>query len=214
MARHHRKHYQHQLVYAILMFSLVTIGAFIYFGSRTVMSSMAPVEMNIDTPLQETGNTPQQETVEEQQAFINELAPKAQEIQQTYSILPSIIIAQGILESDWGKSGLAQKENNYFGIKGGTGSPTYQTQEYTGEWETVDEPFRSYDSMEESMVDHAKLLYYGTTWNNQQYQSVLEATDYKEAAHALQASGYATDPNYAEKLIKLIETYHLNQYDG
>lgn len=207
MARHHQKQYQHQLVYAILMFSMLTIGAFIYFGSRAVLpTTEMNTEMNIDTPLQET--------VGEQQAFINELAPKAQEIQRTYNILPSIIIAQGILESDWGKSGLAQKENNYFGIKGGDGSPTYQTQEYTGQWETVDEPFRSYDSMEESMVDHAKLLYYGTTWNHQQYQSVLEATHYEEAAHALQASGYATDPHYAEKLIKLIETYHLNQYDG
>ena len=58
-----------------------------------------------------------------------------------------------------------------------------------------------------------KLLAQGTTWNPQQYQHVVAATNYKTAAAALQQDGYATDPTYAQKLINVIETYKLNQYD-
>ena len=61
--------------------------------------------------------------------------------------------------------------------------------------------------------DHALLLVNGTSENPQRYQAVLQATDYKTAAYALVSGGYATDPGYAEKIIRMIETYNLNQYD-
>lgn len=54
----------------------------------------------------------------------------------------------------------------------------------------------------------------GTQWDKEHYRSVLEASDYKQAAQALQDKGYATDPGYAQKLISLIEEYDLNQYDS
>lgn len=73
--------------------------------------------------------------------------------------------------------------------------------------------FRVYPNFADSVSAHTQLFLYGTTWNAKQYASVLSATDYKTAAKAVQSSGYATDPTYADKLINMIETYHLNQYD-
>jgi mannosyl-glycoprotein endo-beta-N-acetylglucosaminidase len=63
------------------------------------------------------------------------------------------------------------------------------------------------------MDDHTQLFVNGTDWNAKQYADVLAATDYKTAAKALQSSGYATDPDYADKIINVIETYNLEQYD-
>ncbi len=91
---------------------------------------------------------------------------------------------------------------------------TLDTQEfYNEQWVTIQGDFRVYDSWEESMDDHTMLFVNGVDWNPALYVNVLSATDYKTAAKALQEAGYATDPDYAEKIIRVIETYHLNQYD-
>ena len=66
--------------------------------------------------------------------------------------------------------------------------------------------------MEESIMDYANLITNGTSWNTDFYKKVREADDYKEAAYAMQA-GYATDPDYASKLIHIIEKYHLYEMD-
>ena len=158
---------------------------------------------------------PQDKPVGEQQ-FIVQIADYAKVLQEKYGILPSISIAQAILESDWGTSELSIKNNNYYGIKGGSSEPTVtmSTKEFVdGEWIEVKADFRKYTTWQESMEDHSELFTKGTTWNENQYTKVLTATDYKEAAYALQKSGYATDPNYPEKLIGLIEQYQLYQYD-
>lgn len=148
------------------------------------------------------------------QEFINYLAPAAQKNYQTHHVLPSISLAQAILESDWGRSDLAEESNNLYGIKGGSGDPDYLTQEFNGEnFITVEEPFRAYQNFEESMEDHALLLVNGTTYDSEIYHGVLYASNYKEAAAALQNAGYATDPNYAAKLINLIEEYSLHEFD-
>lgn len=152
----------------------------------------------------------------EQQAFINKLAPAAQASQEKYKLLSSITLAQGILESNWGKSGLATKGNNLFGIKGKYNgqSVIMQTSEYVnGQWIKVDAEFRKYPSWNESVTDHTLLLVNGTSWNKDLYKKVINATDYKTAATELQRAGYATDPNYASSLIRVIETYDLDKYD-
>lgn len=146
--------------------------------------------------------------------FIDEMSTHAVELQGKYGILPSITIAQGILESDWGQSGLAQEENNYYGIKGDQNSSHYVTREFTGEWVETSEPFESYGSMEDSMEAHANLLANGPSWDANHYQGVFEAANYREAAVALQEAGYATDPSYSDKLISIIETHNLNQFDS
>lgn len=149
-------------------------------------------------------------------AFIKKISPYAVELGQTYGVLPSITIAQAILESDWGSSTLASQYNNYFGIKGDDPSNTkvLQTKEYTdGQWVTINGRFRVYSDFRESMKDHTKLLVNGTSWNSQQYKQVLQSKDYIDAAVALQADGYATDPGYTSKIIRIIQKYNLKKYD-
>ena len=151
------------------------------------------------------GGTPQSDN-----AFINEVAHGAIETYQEYGILPSITIAQAILETGWGKSRIG---NNIFGIKAGSSwkgkTRTAQTSEYiNGKWVSTTATFRDYDSVAESIMDHAELV--GTA---SRYEAVRNAKDYKEAARALQEAGYATDPEYAQKLINIIEQNNLTMYD-
>ncbi|MBF2480229.1 glucosaminidase domain-containing protein [Listeria seeligeri] len=151
-----------------------------------------------------------------EQNFLNELSPHAQEIQEKHGILTSITLAQAILESDWGQSGLAQKANNLFGVKGKPPQPivTMSTKEFVdGEWIEVDANFRKYKDWNESLDAHAELFLNGTTWNADKYNGVVAADDYKKAAQELQTAGYATDPDYAEKLTTIIESHDLQLYD-
>ena len=148
--------------------------------------------------------------------FIRTIAPYAQESQKKYNVLASLTLAQAALESDFGQSGLAAKYYNIFGIKayGNVPTVTLETKEFeNNQWITVKAQFRVYDSWKDSVEGHAYLFTKGTTWNPQQYASVLAAKNYKEAARAVQTSGYATDPAYTEKLIQMIESYGLDQYD-
>lgn len=131
-------------------------------------------------------------------------------------ILPSVIVAQAILESARGTSELARKANNLFGIKGNYNGQSYtvKTKEYlNGKWTSVNAAFKKYPSYRESIIDHGN-FFTSTPWRTQNYQRVLNAKDYKTQAKALQACGYATDPQYANKLINLIETNNLSSLDG
>ncbi|ENL9872467.1 glucosaminidase domain-containing protein [Listeria monocytogenes] len=151
-----------------------------------------------------------------EQNFLNELSPRAQEIQEKHGILTSITLAQAILESDWGQSGLAQKGNNLFGVKGKSPQPmvTMTTKEFVdGKWIEINANFRKYKDWNESLDSHAELFLNGTSWNKDKYNGVIAADDYKKAAQELQSAGYATDPDYAEKLINIIEKYDLALYD-
>jgi len=124
-----------------------------------------------------------------------------------YRIPASITLAQGVLESGAGRSELAQRSNNHFGIKchnGWTGPTVYHNDDKRNDC------FRAYNSPYESFVDHSLFL---TT--SQRYASLfrLKITDYKGWAHGLKRCGYATSPTYASRLIDIIEVYHLHQYD-
>lgn len=143
--------------------------------------------------------------------FIKQIAPEAQKMDQEHHVLASVTIAQAILESDWGGSTLASKYHNLFGVKSTstTNSKLMSTREYVdGKWVVITGRFQVYSSWADSIDAHAALLDSGTT-----YQGVIQSTNYTEAAKALQSEGYATDPSYASKLIDIIETYHLDQYD-
>lgn len=134
------------------------------------------------------------------------------------SILPSVTLAQAILESNWGKSELAIYGKNLFGIKASRdwSGPVYKKktkeQKPTGEIYTVVADFRKYNSWAESILDHDK-FFTSTPWRKKNYARVLEAKNYKVQAQALQTCGYATDLNYGKKLIQLIERLGLQQYD-
>ncbi|MBB3109338.1 hypothetical protein FHS18_001390 [Paenibacillus phyllosphaerae] len=150
------------------------------------------------------------------QQFIAMLAPIAALNAAATGVPASLTIAQGILESSSGNSGLAASANNLFGIKGSgpAGSVLMPTREQRadGTVYTVNARFRAYNSWSESVADHSQLLARGVSWNRSIYHGALR-TDGRSAARALQAAGYATDINYANKLIALIDRYQLVQYD-
>ena len=117
----------------------------------------------------------------------------------------AITLAQGIHETGAGTSDLVLASNNHFGIKcnGWTGQTVSHDDDAKGEC------FRKYDSPIDSYKDHSDFLknrsYYASLFN-------LDPTDYKGWAHGLKRAGYATNPKYAQILIKLIEDYNLEQY--
>ncbi len=126
----------------------------------------------------------------------------------------SITLAQGLHESNHGKSKLATEANNHFGIKCKSywvGETYYHKDDDYKNGKLINSCFRSYRSALESYVDHSNFLvmtkHYQTLFN-------LDKTDYKSWAHGLKKCGYATDPKYADKLIRKIEKYYLAQYDS
>lgn len=188
-----------------LFAGLLLVGVLFVFSLSVLSDSNEPQLINEE----------QQKKVSKEE-FIDKISPYAQELQASYGVLPSIIIGQAILESNWGQSTLAAKYNNLFGIKayGDQKKINLETKEYVNEvWITIQGDFRVYNTWEESMDDHTKLFINGVTWNPRLYDKVLLATNYKEAAKALQEAGYATDPTYAEKVIGVIESYKLYTYD-
>lgn len=131
----------------------------------------------------------------------------AVEQMQLYGIPASITLAQGVLESGAGKSELARKGNNHFGIKcnnGWTGRRTYHDDD------EAQECFRAYDNAYQSYVDHSVFLKSSPRYSRL-FQ--LKRTDYKGWAKGLKACGYATSPTYASRLIEIIELYGLYKYD-
>lgn len=134
------------------------------------------------------------------------------------NILPSVTIAQAILESGWGKSELAKNAHNLFGIKAGNDwkGKTYakktKEQKPTGEVYGIVADFRAYDSYTDSIMDH-DAFFVSTEWRRKNYAPVLNAKNYKTQAKALQACGYATALDYGKQLIGLIERLGLQQYD-
>jgi len=142
--------------------------------------------------------------------FIQAVLPGAIDGFKKYNILPSLTIAQAILESDWGKKHI---ENNLFGMKAGVGwkggTKVCWTHEYiNGKRVKVQAAFRAYSSFAESVIDHNKLL-----GEAARYKKAREATGYREACIAVHECGYATDPMYADKLIAVIEANELVKYD-
>ena len=138
--------------------------------------------------------------------YIQTYSEIAQVKMQEHNIPASITLAQGILESAAGKSDLAIYARNHFGIKchkSWTGA-TYHKDD-----DAKNECFRKYESPLESFEDHSQFL------KAARYADLfaLEITDYKAWAHGLKKAGYATEPQYAQRLIRIIEEYNLTQYD-
>lgn len=149
---------------------------------------------------------------DEQKSFINKIGPLASADMAKNGILASLTIAQAILESGWGKSGLTTAANNLFGIKGTYNGEGYtcKTQEWDGsKYITINATFRKYPSWAESLADHSALFN-----RLDRYKNLRGLTDYKLACQFVREDGYATDPSYTSKLINLIEAYDLTIWDG
>lgn len=143
-----------------------------------------------------------------QQRYIDRWAPTAVREMYRSGVPASITLAQGILESRSGLSALAAEGNNHFGIK--------CHKDWKGKTMRVDddrkgECFRVYASAEESFRDHSDFLRY---WDRYKFLFDFNTKDYESWAYGLKKAGYATDPSYPEKLIKIIEDYGLSKYDS
>lgn len=129
----------------------------------------------------------------------------------------SIILAQGLLESGAGQSELAREANNHFGVKcGGTWKgKTYKKKDddRDANGNLIESCFRKYDNVSDSYYDHGEFLRDPKKANRYGFLFNLDRTDYKGWARGLQSAGYATAPDYADKLINLIERYQLYEYD-
>ena len=150
--------------------------------------------------------------------YINNYKDIAVEEMYRTGIPASIKLAQGLLESDWGRSDLAVTANNHFGIKCGgkwNGNTFYKEdddKDHRGK--LIKSCFRSFSSPLESYMAHSDFL----TDPNKEYRYGFlfeyESTDYVSWAKGLKKSGYATDPNYPKKLINIIERYDLSRFDN
>ena len=143
-------------------------------------------------------------------------------------ILASVSMAQFILESGYGKSELAQNANNLFGMKKSLSGNTWdssawddtsiytkKTQEYeNGTYVTVTADFRKYPSVEKSIADHSAYLLGAKNGSRLRYDGLKYCTDYRKAAQIIKDGGYASSPDYVEKLCTIIERWNLTQYDA
>ena len=148
------------------------------------------------------------------QSFLNTIGPVAQQVAQENGIYASVMIAQAALESGWGNSALSTQGHNLFGVKwNGTGNyVTMPTQEYYGgQWHTINAKFQSYNSYYDSLTGYAQLIK-----NNFPNSTRANAATPQIAAANLKYGvygSYATDPNYANSLDRMISDYELTRYD-
>jgi flagellar protein FlgJ len=142
------------------------------------------------------------------QSFVNTVWPHAQSVSQSTGIPAQFMVAQAALESGWGKNEIKRSDGspsfNVMGIKAGSNwkgpvAETVTTEYVNGVPHKTTEKFRAYSSYAEGFQDYAKLL-----MNNPRYAAVLEKQDAAGFAKGLQQAGYATDPMYADKLMRII----------
>lgn len=184
--------------------------------SATNESTPAPADITFGAPV---ASFSARSVSSDPSTFIAEIAGHAQSVAAANDLYASVMMAQAILESDWGRSTLSTSPNyNLFGIKG-----SYQGQSVTmstwevlnGQWVQVNAAFRKYPSYSESFADNAYVLrntsfqagvyYYSGAWKS-------NTNSYKDATAWL-TGRYATDPTYNTKLNTIITTYNLTQYD-
>ncbi|MBL3529743.1 LysM peptidoglycan-binding domain-containing protein [Companilactobacillus zhachilii] len=165
----------------------------------------------VATPVTSTGVGDQQ--------FIDYIGNSARKLASNNDLYASVMIAQALVESGWGTSGLASAPNyNLFGIKGDYkgASVNMGTQEDdgTGSLYSISSDFRKYPSYKESLEDYVSLLRGGTSGNSQMYAGTWKSNtnSYKDATKYL-TGRYATDTTYADKLNSVIEKYNLTQFD-
>lgn len=149
--------------------------------------------------------------------FIKQIGTAAQHYYNEYNILPSLVISMAIKESGWGKSQLAAKNHNYFGMKWntkcGTAYVEYNTKEYdktTGKYITIKAKFRSYPTMEEGIKG-----FYDFISGYKRYSNLIGETDARTACIKVAADGWATAPNYGVSLYNdYVLKYDLTIYDN
>lgn len=153
----------------------------------------------LSLPSGDPGKTPQEQ-------YIARYGTMAVSEMYRTGVPASITLAQGLLESRYGLSPLASEGNNHFGIK----CHDWKGKTMKQDDDRRNECFRVYDNAEESFQDHSDFLRYRDRYK---FLFDYDVTDYKAWAYGLKKAGYATDPSYPDKLIRLIEDYDLAVYD-
>jgi len=144
--------------------------------------------------------------------FFEILKPYVIKDMQTSGILASLTAAQAFIESNKGNSGLTQKANNLFGIKGtynGQSVKMWTTEYYNGVAQRVLADFRKYPSWQESVSDHSALFN-----RLNRYANLRGLKDYKLACQYVKQDGYATSPSYTNTLLNCINKYKLYLWDA
>lgn len=143
--------------------------------------------------------------------FIEFVGEKARRAMAVTGVPASVTVAQAIVETGWGKHTIGSAKN-LFGIKGKgpAGSVTVPTKEYVnGQWVTIQAAFAKYNSFEESITEHARFFL-----RNKRYAKALSVKDDAEAfAREIHKAGYATGPDYATMLIKVMRQNNLRRFD-
>lgn len=153
-------------------------------------------------------------TVKElKKVFIARMLFALDEIDDLGGFFKSVIIAQAAIESNWGRSALSAKYNNYFGIKAGKSwkgkTVNMKTGEvFDGKNVTINSNFRVYDSLAESIRDRNRLL------RMPRYKAVEPADTPRKQAEAIKAAGYCTATNYVESIMATINANGLTLYDN
>lgn len=144
--------------------------------------------------------------------FVDAVREGALRSMREYGVPASFIVAQAALESGWGRSRLAQEANNLFGIKAhGWSGPVIElpTREFLdGEWQTVTAAWRRYDSYSDSIMDHGRFLR-----GHLRYSRAFTVSDPRMFAVKIHEAGYATDPDYAGKIINIMQGHNLAALD-
>lgn len=149
----------------------------------------------------------------QQAEFIKMIGDAAVSYYRDYGILPSLTIAQAILESNWGRSGLSRDCYNFFGMKWSKGCgcdyKEYKTKEQKkdGTYVTITAKFRKYRSVSEGIKGYYEFLQY------KRYQNLRGVTDYNKACDLIRQDGWATSLSYAQNLKNYIKQYDLDDYD-
>ncbi len=158
-------------------------------------------------------------TSSERSDFISAAGTAAEINQQKYGIPASVTVAQAILESNWGTSDLVRKTKNHFGMKcfkgaagvisiGCANSPTTECSKEQGCYPT-EAMFRVYRTAADSFADHGHTLY-----ESSRYDPAFKHTDNADQfIREVHKAGYATDPNYTDKIIKLMKEHNLYRFN-
>ncbi|WP_334330222.1 glucosaminidase domain-containing protein [Companilactobacillus sp. HBUAS59699] len=181
----------------------------------------AMVQAGTTNPLQQTIVESSNNYVSpaQQQAFLAQAVPMAQQAAAQYNVYASVMLAQSIIESAWGTSDLATMGNNLFGMKGDYNGASIDLP--TSEWSAdkgyyyIDAYFRKYPSLYESFADNGDKIRNGVSWDSSYYSGAWKenTSSYKDATAWLQGR-YATEPTYASILNNMIQIYNLTQYDN
>ena len=191
------------------------------YGPKTRAALEADYKNGVKKPVETNREKPYTE------AFIDEIAPLAQADMKARGICAAVTIAQAILESGWGRSDLAKNANNLFGMKKNLSGNTWPGSTWDGKrvctkdtkevystgTATVKADFRVYNSYAESVGDHSAYLAGAKNGSALRYPGLVGETDYKKAAAIIKAGGYATAPDYVEKICRLVEQYGLAKYN-